>query len=370
MSTQNPHFSLRMTEEEQLRAPIDVRSEREAAGYLARIGKYDSVDRFIRKYGNVRTRRVYLSGLLKYLTWLREVQGVQMDPDAMAADNLKCVYGNEAQDVRTKRKHTDLLDRFVNEYLVSEGLTEPYRVVLAAAVQQFYRRNDSPLFGDFQVSHDKPRTPPKPLKAEDIRKVLKAMPLTVRTPLLLVWQSGMEINRVLSLRWGQVQAEEIPLRLDFVGRKKHKKPYGTFLGRDSVQHLRLWRTSWAETFGKEPAPSDLIFMSKRGPVNHYWLNKQMARYAKKLNGSGLLENGNPSSWHTHALRHSFETEASHAGVKAEVRDFFLGHLAGVQWVYNHRDELHPQDLKREYLRIEPYVSLDETETTLRDQYEV
>lgn len=65
-----------MTEEEQLRAPIDVRSEREAAGYLARIGKYDSVNRFIRKYGNVRTRRVYLSGLLKYLTWLREVQCV------------------------------------------------------------------------------------------------------------------------------------------------------------------------------------------------------------------------------------------------------------------------------------------------------
>lgn len=88
-----------------------------------------------------------------------------------------------------------------------------------------------------------------------------------------------------------------------------------------------------------------------------------------LSESGLLENGNPSSWHTHALRHSFETEASHAGVKAEVRDFFLGHLAGIRWTYNHRDEIHPEDLRREYLRIEPYVSLSETETTLKGEFE-
>lgn len=121
MSAQNPRYNLWMTQEEQLRPPIEVRSEREAARYLARIGRYDSVDRFIRKYGSVRTRKVYLHALLKYLTWLREVQGVKMNPDELAADNLRCVYGSDAQDVRTKRKHTDLLDRFVNEYLVSEG---------------------------------------------------------------------------------------------------------------------------------------------------------------------------------------------------------------------------------------------------------
>lgn len=84
---------------------------------------------------------------------------------------------------------------------------------------------------------------------------------------------------------------------------------------------------------------------------------------------GLIDEYRPESWHTHALRHSFETEASHAGVKAEIRDFFLGHIGGIQWVYNHRDELHQDDLVKEYVKIEPYVSLNPNETTLRGEYE-
>ena len=90
MSIQDLRFSKQMIEEEGPRLPIEVRSEREAAGYLAKIGRCDSVDRFMRKYGNVRTRRVYLGGLLRYLTWLRDVQGVLLDPDQRATDNLKC----------------------------------------------------------------------------------------------------------------------------------------------------------------------------------------------------------------------------------------------------------------------------------------
>lgn len=63
--------------------------------------------------------------------------------------------------------------------------------------------------------------------------------------------------------------------------------------------------------------------------------------ALALHRQGLVSNGNPASWHSHALRHSFETESAHAKVKAEIRNFFEGHIAGIQFIYNHTDEIHP-----------------------------
>jgi len=252
-----------MMETEESRPAIERKSEREAENYLRKIGQFETVERFIRKYGNVRTRRVYLHSLLKHLNGRKHEGGVLMTPDELISDNLKCVFGSSPQDVRTKRKHTEWLDQFTNEYLVSEGLTDLYRTTLASAVQQFYMRNDSPLFGDFQISNGSLKAPPKPLPAEDIRRVLKACTLSVRTPLLLIWQSGCEVNRILSLRWGQVRSDEVPPRLDFTGRKKHK-PYSTFLGRDSVEHLKLWQARWVETFGREPSDADFIFITKGG----------------------------------------------------------------------------------------------------------
>jgi len=65
-------------------------------------------------------------------------------------------------------------------------------------VKKFYERNHSPLFGAVTVSREQPRAPDKALNTEDVRHVLKALPIQIRTPLLCQWQSGCEINRILS----------------------------------------------------------------------------------------------------------------------------------------------------------------------------
>src|SRR5207247_6435655 len=66
------------------------------------------------------------------------------------------------------------------------------------------------------------RSPPA-LTASDIRKVLSALPLNIQLPLLCVWQSSVEINRVLSLTWGQTDLRTYPVQLSFYGRKKHRQ---------------------------------------------------------------------------------------------------------------------------------------------------
>lgn len=286
------------------------------------------------------------------------------------SDNLRCFFESKPVDVKTKRRHTDWLDDYINSYLVSKGLSESKRKVSTAAIQQFYTKNDSKLFGDFEVSKQQPRVPPKPLAGPDIRQVLKALPLNIQLPLLFVWQSGCEINRVLGRLWGDVDLSKYPMPLSFYGRKKHRRPYGTYLGRECVERLKVWRQKWAEMRGRQPREKDLIFLGKGGaPMNYGWIDEKLRDTAARLFKEALVKNGNPESWHTHALRHSFETEAAHAGVKSEIRDYFLGHVGGIQWIYNHRDEIHPEDLEKEYLKIEPYVSLEPGEITIREEYE-
>ncbi len=191
--------------------------------------------------------------------------------------------------------------------------------------------------------------------------------------MLCVWQSGIEINRVLSLIWSKVEGiekGEYPLRVELFGRKKHDRPYFTYLGRDAIEHLKIWKGKWSELEGRLPGPQDPIFLGKGSSyLAAEWLNNQLRRTAANLCKQGVVTNGEPRSWHSHALRHSFRTEAAHAGVKPEVSEFFLGHIGGINYVYNHRDELHRDDMAREYLKIEPFISLDFTEATLRQEYE-
>ncbi|MGD0330915.1 MAG: tyrosine-type recombinase/integrase [Nitrososphaeria archaeon] len=337
-----------------------------------KIGESKTVERFIRKIGKPTTQSSYLIALSKYFQWLRE-KGADMDPDQLIRDNLQCIYGSGPSDVETKRKHTDWLDEYVNRKLLEAGSSESSRMIVSSAIKQFYKRNDSPLFGDFSVSIQQMKEPPKPLEADDIRKVLKALPLSLRTPLLLAWQSGIEIGRVLSLTWRQVEnidSGECPLKINLYGRKRHRKTYFSFVGKDSIEHLKMWRGKWPDLMGRNANPEDLIFVGKqKASLSYTWLELLVRRTASSLAGQCIIKNGNIGSWHPHALRHSFETEASHAGVKSEIRDYFLGHITGIQWTYNHRDEIHPEDLVKEYLKIEPYVSLDYTDKTLREEYD-
>jgi len=322
------------------------------------------------KYAKASTRRGHLGGLARYFDWLRKAKGITLTPDELILDNLRCVFESGATDILRKRRHLDYLDEYINQYLVSKGDKDSGRITAASQISQFYKRNDSPLFGDFQVSQGKVIPPPPPLSAADIRAVLKTLPVQQRTPLLVAWQSGIEISRVLNLTWNAFEKMEYPQRLDFFGRKKHRKPYSTFVGRDSLNHLKLWRELWKENVGREPRPDDLVFLGKRSRrMDQRRLNLVLKKAALPLARQGAVRNATPQSWHVHYLRHSFETEASHAGVRGEIRDYFMGHLDGIMWTYNHRDEIHPEDLVKEYLRIELYLSLEPGRQTVEAEFE-
>jgi integrase len=325
----------------------DQRAEKNVARFLEKVGPSRAVERFLSGYGRVRTRSAYIVELVEYKRWLAK-EGVDLGWDELPRDNLRRIFESGPTEVDAKRTHMDWLRRYLNVYLIGRGYSEAKRKLASAAVRLFYEANDSPLFGHLKEAEQRPQPVPKPLEADDIRKVLQAMPARFRTPLLVEWQSGIEINRVLETDWSPALAQAPPARVELVGRKRHRKPYFTFIGRESWEHIGSLR---------------------KGMPSYYAVTDNLRVAVRRLSGAGQLKNGDLASWHPHAFRHSFKTEAEHAEAKSGVVEYFMGHVGGIQWVYNHRAEVHAEDFAKEYQKIEPYVSLHPGEVQIRESYE-
>ena len=310
---------------------------------LIKMGNSPAVVRFLSGYSNLRTKQAYAANLAHYFNWLKETKGIVMTPDEMVKDNLAAIYSPDTTDIARKRKHTDWMNEYVNVYMIERGLSDQARSLARVSITMFYRSNDSALFGYFRMSERPPRAPAPPLWSDDIRKVLSYLSPVMRCPLVIEWQSGIEINRILEMDWSFALSKEPPVKIDLYGRKKHRLSYMTFIGKDSLELLR-------QVGGQMP--------------NDEALRKALHTASRRVVG---LKNNDIRSWHSHAFRASFETEASHAGVKAEIRDYVMGHITGIQWTYNHRDEIHPEDLVAEYRKIEPYVSLNPNAAVVREE---
>ena len=208
----------------------EKKSEQSLASKLREIGPSRAVTRFFQKYGNVRTKATYAVELALYLRWLKS-RGVTMGPDALVQDNLICVFKSDAVVVETKRRHTDWLNDYVNGYMMEKEFSESKRLCAAAAIKGLYKANDSILFGDFTTAEQRLEPPARPLFSADIRKVLGIMPVGSRAPLLITWQSGIEINRILGMKF---PLGVPPVKVDLFGRKGHRRAYWSYIGADST----------------------------------------------------------------------------------------------------------------------------------------
>jgi hypothetical protein len=94
---------------------------------LREIGPSAAVSRFFSKYGKMSTKAAYSDHLKLSFRWLRQEKGLKESPDELVKDNLVCIFKSDPTDVLTKRKHTDRLNEYVNDYLLKRGLSESRR---------------------------------------------------------------------------------------------------------------------------------------------------------------------------------------------------------------------------------------------------
>jgi hypothetical protein len=112
---------------------------RDLSKRLDEIGPSEAVAHFVRSYAKVTVQSLYALHLCLYFRWLRNKKGVEMTPDELVRDDLRCIYKSEPEDVATKRRRRALLEEYVNQELITSH-SESYRRQATAAAKVSTKR--------------------------------------------------------------------------------------------------------------------------------------------------------------------------------------------------------------------------------------
>jgi integrase len=189
-------------------------------------------------------------------------------------------------------------------------------------------------------------------------------------------KSGMRIGDVLHLKYGDLkeryEGKQIPLKIDLIN--DHGKEYYTYIDAEGVEYLRQYLEYREKLVGRNIQEDEYIFIAEYAdpeqrlkPIDRDSVVRQFYETAKS---KGLVTNhdnsmrSHKSEFKSHGFRHIFKTEAVRAGAELGIQridiliEFFMGHDKGVQEVYDHNSEIHPELFKNAYEKIGAYLSLD------------
>ena len=133
-----------------------------------------------------------------------------------------------------------------------------------------------------------------------------------RAMTLLMYEEGLRVSELLSLRRRDVDREGLLLRVRGKGKKDRVLP----LAEEARDEILLYETSWRARNPGRKGP--VLFLSQRGrPLTRDYFYKAIREYALK---AGLRERVSP-----HALRHSFATHLLERGAGLRAVQELLGH---------------------------------------------
>jgi integrase/recombinase XerD len=206
----------------------------------------------------------------------------------------------------------------------------PYRATSVArtlsAVRSFHRflLREGITDRDPAVGVPQPRLPrslPRPLPVEDVRRLLEAPDegsptgLRDRAILELLYGSGLRISELTGLDVDDLDLEEGSVRVLGKGGKEREVPLGSF-GRDSIgAYLTRGRPALAST-----ATRGAVFLNARG-------GRLSRQSCARLLGHYVRRAGIERRVTLHTLRHSFATHLLEGGADVRVVQELLGHAS-------------------------------------------
>jgi integrase/recombinase XerD len=206
----------------------------------------------------------------------------------------------------------------------------PYRATSVArtlsAVRSFHRflLREGITDRDPAVGVPQPRLPrslPRPLPVEDVRRLLEAPDersptgLRDRAVLELLYGSGLRISELTGLDVDDIDLEEGSVRVLGKGGKEREVPLGSF-GRDSIgAYLTRGRPALAST-----ATRGAVFLNARGGrLSRQSCARLLGRYVRRAGIERRVT--------LHTLRHSFATHLLEGGADVRVVQELLGHAS-------------------------------------------
>jgi len=220
--------------------------------------------------------------------------------------------------------------------IVGKGSTDKRANVTVNSIRSFYATFGITVRMKGRHALPKPRVKNKRMKiAADQLKILVDHARTPRDRaiLLTLFQGGMDVSTLCSLKYGDIaealKKDEQPLKLELF-RRKSGTEYYTFLGKDAVGSIKVYLADM-KSRGRRFRHDTPLFVKERGStgLTTNLVQNMMRTVALK---SGLIdEENNGKAFNPlgpHALRESFGSIMINSGVPDTIVDFWLGHTIG------------------------------------------
>jgi len=250
---------------------------------------------------------------------------------------------------------------------VDKGVSSKMAHCYVNAVRSFYSTFDVYVKLKGRSSLPRPRVQNKRMLLSNLevkRLVDYARSLRDRAVILTLFQSGMDVSTLCSLKYGDVAEglakNEHPLKLDLY-RQKSGTEFYTFLGKDATEAVRAYVND-VRARGITLNPKTPLFLKESNkaktregiaPAHVQSMLKHVAVKAGFVDKQNNGKDFNPLS--PHALRESFGSIMTGQGVPDTVVDFWLGHEIGELAEAYKAAKF--EDVKKMYVERERFISI-------------
>ena len=236
----------------------------------------------------------------------------------------------EMTDREFRRKYARYVRALIS-HLMNQGYSPSTVVNSATTVKSFFKYNDLPL-GHIPVGKRRVIFHNRDITKNEIEQILKASRPRDRAFLCMMAQSGLRPLTLCSLKLKHIEPEfsegKIPCKIE-VPEEIAKGEFGsyfTFMGEESVKHLKVYFVSKRPGIG----PEDYLFTShgSEKQLSTKSISGIFVRILENLKESGKMDfeqkqKGKPRNVRLYNLRKFFRNQAGHAGI--EYVNFWMGH---------------------------------------------
>jgi integrase len=332
---------------------------------LKKIEFEEEIEEYLALKGK-KTRESYRPAFRKFLTFYKAKYG----KDVGISHFLDRIFAEFKKDQRDQKRIAETeLTEFVDDLLKQDLSNNTIRLYFAA-VQNFLKYKhvvvSMSFIGNIPPPTEKKTNGKHEWHIEQIKEFVDAA-TTFRDKALIMcmFQSGLGVNEICNLDYGDVQDELeagiLPICMKLV-RQKTNVEFKTFFGRDAVKYLKLY----LETRG-ELKPEDPLFTKQRvrggeARLNTATIEQAFSEIAKDLDF--IKQNGGYNPARPHSLRAAFNSRLINK-IDKDLREFWMGHaVGGVSRAYL---AMPTDEMRKLYISAEEFLKIERSSREEMDE---
>ena len=306
------------------------------------------------------TNQIYSSGLKKFLKFYQTKHG----EDKGFGHFLDRIFEEFKKPPREQRRIAETeMSQFI-DYLKNAKLSNNSVRLYFASVQNFLKYKQVTVsisfLGNMPAPTEKKTNGKHEWKIEQIKEFVEAAPsYRDKAIILCMFQSGLAVNEIAELNYGDIKEEfekgMLPLCIRLV-RQKTQVDFKTFIGRDAVKYIKLYLGTRGKLKSNDPLFTKERTRKGEARITTAAIQQSFGEIAKELSFVTVTEDTyNPAR--PHSLRAAFNSRLI-GKIDETLRDFWMGHaIGGVSKAYL---TMPTEDLRKLYMSAEEFLSIEKT----------